>query len=329
MMAVEAIWYGGHWSGQLLRPLSWLYCLLVGLRRYAYRQGLLRVRRLPVPVIVVGNINVGGTGKTPLLVWLAAALQARGWRPGILSRGYGGRAQGYPLPVVADSDPAEVGDEPVLLARRTGCPVEVGADRLQAAESLLARTGCNLLLADDGLQHYALGRAVEIAVIDGERRLGNGLCLPAGPLREPPQRLAEVDLIVVKGRAGVKAGEYAMSLQGEVVRNLLHPELERPLADFCDVRVLAVAGIGHPGSFFRSLRQAGLEIEERPFPDHHVFAPQDLGVTGGRPIIMTEKDAVKCEAFASENLWYLPVEAQVETAILLRIDALLKRWESG
>lgn len=328
VQGLEAIWYRGHWLGQLLRPLSWVYCALAGLRRNAYLQGWLGVRQLPVPVIVVGNINVGGSGKTPFLIWLATALQARGRRPGILSRGYGGKSQHQPLGVTSDSDPLLVGDEPVLLARRTGCPVAVGADRVRAAEYLLGTSDCDLLLSDDGLQHYRLGRAVEIAVIDGERRLGNGRCLPSGPLRERPRRLTEVDLVVVKGRA-IRSGEYAMSFHGERVRKLARPELERPLTAFRDARVLAVAGIGHPASFFRALRQAGLEIEERPFPDHHVFTPMDLGLSGEAAIIMTEKDAVKCEDFASENLWYVPIEARVDVDILPRIDALLKRWEGG
>lgn len=304
----DRYWYGRPglvtW---LLLPLTALFCALAGLRRFGYRHGWLHAERLPVPVVVVGNITVGGSGKTPLVAALVQRLREAGYRPGIVSRGYGGQAQQWPQAVDATSDPRQVGDEPVLLARATGCPVAVGPDRPAAAQRLLA-AGVDVIVADDGLQHYRLGRDIEIAVVDGERRFGNGWCLPSGPLRERPARLRRVDFVVANGAAA--AGEVAMTLHPGRLRNVAQPEREAELTALA-AAPHAVAGIGHPGRFFAMLRRAGLTPVEHPFPDHHRFAPADLAFGDGRPVVMTEKDAVKCAPFAQPDWWYLPVEAEL------------------
>lgn len=327
MKRLDEHWYANSPVSLLLAPLGWLFCAVAALRRRAYRTGLLSVHRMPVPVIVIGNITVGGTGKTPLVAWLARFLIGAGYTPGIVSRGYGGKVGNWPQPVAADSDPALVGDEAVLLARRSGCAVVVGPDRVAAARVLLEHSPCDVILSDDGLQHYRLGRDVEIAVIDGVRGFGNGRCLPAGPLREPPERLREVDLVVVNGTAG--EGQYSMRLIEQVPRDVMDAGASRPLADFQGTRVHAVAGIGHPERFFKRLRALGLRIVEHPFPDHHAYSPADLDFGDGEPVLMTEKDAVKCRRFARPHLWYVPVEAQMDESFGARVLALLKRNKHG
>ena len=284
------------------------------MRRLLYRFHLLPVERVPVPVVVVGNITVGGSGKTPLVLWLAESLRRLGFQPGIISRGYGGKICAQ-MEVMSDSDPFMAGDEPVLLARRSGCPVWVGRNRTEAARALLkAHPACNLILSDDGLQHYRLFRNVEIAVVDGERRFGNGCLLPAGPLREPVARLAAVDAVVVNGGSGeipkcTKAG-FTMRLAGAEFYNLADPTQRTKPQDFVDQVLHAVAGIGNPTRFFEHLRSLGLAITEHPFPDHHAFQPQELDFPG--VVLMTEKDGVKCARFAKVNYWVLAVEAEVE-----------------
>lgn len=308
----EEIWQRTRAVHVLLIPLSWLFGLIVGLRRTLYRTGMLRSHALPVPVVVVGNITVGGSGKTPLVLWLAEFLKEHGWRPAILSRGYRGAARG-PLPVTPGSDPAEAGDEPVLLARRSGCPVWVGSDRVAAARALLAaEPGCDILLCDDGLQHYRLARDLEIAVVDAERRFGNGRLLPAGPLREPVSRLDTVDAVVWNGAAEL---QYAMHLVGDRFWNLLNPRTTVG-PDFFQGRLIhAIAGIGNPGRFFAHLRKLGLEGISHAFPDHYTYRPEDLAFEDADAILMTEKDAVKCAAFASEKLWALAVDADVDPGL--------------
>lgn len=320
-MSPDRLWYRPHPARWLLWPLSQLFAAVAGLRRLGYRRGWLRSERLPVPVMVVGNITAGGTGKTPLVIWLVEQLRARGWRPGIVSRGYGGRSKHWPREVGADSNPAEVGDEPVLLARRLGCPVVVGPRRIEAARSLLAHHDVNVVVADDGLQHYALQRDVEIAVIDGARGLGNGMRLPAGPLREAPSRLNEVDLVVINGADG--AGLRMDLLPHALVR--LDGSETRPLADFAGRTVHAVAGIGNPGRFFAALRAAGLKILPRAFPDHHLYRAEDLIFADNAEVVMTEKDAVKCRGFAGPRHWYLQVRARLEPAVSARLDEWLRR----
>ena len=322
MKRLDHYWYGNHPLTLVLAPLSWLYCGLAVARRAAYRAGILKVQRLPVPVIVVGNLTAGGTGKTPLVAWLAEFLKQSGYSPGIVSRGYRGRAQHWPQQVRPDSDPVAVGDEAVVLARHCACPIAVGPDRVAAVRALLEHHACDVIVSDDGLQHYALGRDVEIAVIDGVRRFGNGRCLPAGPLREPASRLRAVDLVVVNGLAG--HGEYAMRLSGEQAHNLKDEQRTRHLKEFAGQQVHAVAGIGHPARFVDLLRRFGVRAIEHAFPDHHLFEPEDFSFDDGLPVLMTEKDAVKCQRFAADNYWYVPVAARPDARVAERLLAMLE-----
>lgn len=315
---LTAAWRGRGLLSTLLVPVSWLFAAAAGLRRGLYRRGWLASHRLPVPVVVVGGIVAGGTGKTPLIVFLAEALRALGCRPGIVSRGYGGRAT-VPRMVPPDADPAEAGDEPVLIRRRTGCPVAVGADRVAAGRELLRRyPDCDLLLCDDGLQHYRLRRDLEIAVVDG-RGAGNGRRLPAGPLREPPSRLAGVDAIVLNGGdAGCPEGAgpcFRMRLSGDAFHRLDDPGAARRAEDFAGESLVALAGIGDPSRFFSHLRGLGLRFSERAFPDHHAYAGGDLAFAADG-ILTTEKDGVKLARLAPAAgrppIWVLPVTAAVE-----------------
>ena len=303
---LESAWYGAGRSPWWTWPLATLYGGVIRLRAALYRIGWLRSTRLPVPVVVIGNLSVGGTGKTPLTIAVVEALRARGYRPGVVSRGYGG-SQHEPLLLGEAPDPSRVGDEPCLI-HASGVPVAVGRDR-PAAARLLLDAGCNVLIADDGLQHYALARDVEICVIDGVRRFGNRRLLPAGPLREPLGRLRRVDLRVCNG--GVPAeGEYPMQLHGgEVVR--LCDGRRQPLAGFAGQQVHAVAAIGNPSRFFASLRAAGIEVIEHAFADHHSFAADELDFGDQLPLLMTDKDAVKCRRFAQPHWWRLPVQADL------------------
>ena len=323
MRRLEYYWYTRNPWLILLTPVSLLYRLVIWLRRLAYRSGLLRRHRLPVPVVVVGNITVGGTGKTPLVAWLAAFLKEAGYNPGIVARGYRGKARHWPQQVRPDSDPQMVGDEAVLLAGLSGCPVAVAPRRPLAARALIDHNHCDLILSDDGLQHYALQRDVEIAVIDGVRRLGNGLCLPAGPLREPAKRLAEVDLVVANGLAN--RGEYPMRMRAAGARDLRDAGEIRELADFRGQSVHAVAGIGYPERFFAVLRQAGLVVDEHAFPDHHAFVETELDFGDARPLFMTAKDAVKCRHFPLANAWYVPVTIDMPPEFGARLLELLER----
>jgi tetraacyldisaccharide 4'-kinase len=319
-------WYTGHPALTLLLPLSLLYGTLARLRRMAYAGGLLRQVRLPVPVVVVGNLTLGGTGKTPLTIWLARHLVAAGWRVGIVSRGYGGHASEWPQQVRGDSDPGVVGDEAVLIARRTGVPMAVAPERVAAARALIEACGCNLILSDDGLQHYALARDIEIAVVDGVRRLGNRHCLPAGPLREPQSRLKAVDLIVTQGLA--ERGEFAMSYRPLGIYPL-RPGQPLGLDHLRGQRVHCVTGIGNPQGFFALVRSLGAQVIPHAYPDHHEFAPEELQFEDADLVLMTEKDAVKCERFATARLWYLPVEASLPPVFAQRFDNLLRTCAHG
>ena len=325
---VERIWFGSRLAALPLLPLSVAFWVVSTLRRLAYRWGILSSERLPVPVIVVGNLTVGGAGKTPLVIWLARHLCDRGIRAGVLSRGYGGSARTFPLAVTPATDPGLVGDEPVLIAQRTGCPVVVDPDRARGGRWLLGNAACDLLVADDGLQHYRLARDLEIVVIDGERRFGNGFLLPAGPLREGRGRLRHVDLVVVNGGAP-RPGEHAMRLYADEVRSLATPAVGEPIAGWRGRRVHAVAGIGNPGRFFRMLEEIGLQVDALPFPDHHPFGPADIDPPGGAPVLMTEKDAVKCRAFAGARHWVVPVSAEPDAAFASRLDARLSELLDG
>ena len=314
----------------MLFPLSWLFGVLAARRRAS-----IEPQRLPVPVIVVGNIAVGGSGKTPVVDWLAAVLREAGHRPGIISRGHGGRvsAEGRVSQVPLDGDPDLHGDEPVLLARLTRCPLVIGRDRPAAGRELLRlHPEVDVLIADDGMQHYRLARDIEIAVVD-EATLGNHLLLPAGPLREPLARLGEVALILAHGplspeahAAAAGAPIFTMSLRGGELRALAAPERCRPASDFRGRRVHAVAGIGRPQRFFEQLASEGMEVVPHPFPDHHRFVADDLVFDEALPILMTAKDAVKCAAFAPADCWEYPVRAQIGSGAAERI---LEKLEDG
>ncbi|MDD1612120.1 MAG: tetraacyldisaccharide 4'-kinase [Methylococcaceae bacterium] len=315
------IWYQKTCFGVLLWPLSKVFEVIVWLRRTCYRHGLLKRTTFPVPVIVVGNITVGGAGKTPLIIWLAQFLKENGFHPGIVSRGYGGKPEAWPQWVGAESEAREVGDEALLIAARTGCPMAVSPVRAEACQLLLDKTNCDLLLSDDGLQHYALGRTIEVAVIDGERRFGNGACLPAGPLREPMARLKEVDLQVVNG-GEAQPNEFKMRMRVEEAVNLMTGQ-RKPLNEFMDAPCHAVAGIGHPERFFKCLQRAGLTCIVHDFPDHFDFQRRDVEFNDTLPVLMTEKDAVKCKAFADQLHWAVPVQAEVDPAFGARLIELL------
>jgi tetraacyldisaccharide 4'-kinase len=318
MAWLEQYWYRVTPLHILLLPLSLLFGLLAWLRRMLYRRHFLPSVRLPIPVIVVGNINVGGSGKTPLTIWLAQQLIEQGRQPGIISRGYGSKTS-LPRPVSPVDSAEMVGDEPLLMAMRKICPVWVGHDRAAVGTALLqAHPECDVLISDDGLQHYRLQRDFEIAVIDGDRRFGNSLLLPAGPLRELPSRLSEVDAVVVNG-GEIKGNEYRMKLEGAAFHNLLNPDTVKSSWDFHGLRLYAVAGIGNPQRFFAHLARLGLDAHTRPFPDHHVYTPDELVFPDADAILMTEKDAVKCMSFASDNYWALRVDAQIDPALARQI----------
>ncbi len=318
-------WFQKQWTAYtcwhiLLIPLSWLFGIVVYLRRCLYKSGWFKSYRLQVPVIVVGNINVGGTGKTPLVIWLAEQLKLAGYQPGIISRGYGGNAREI-TEVLPESSTLEAGDEPVLIAARARCPVFVGADRIAAGERLLATyPECNVIVSDDGLQHYRLQRDVEIVVYDESRGFGNGALLPAGPLREPEHRLRSVDAVVSNGSLSKKATGQQNSFQMQLVAsdfyNLANPQLKKQAQGFFQQKILAIAGIGNPRRFFDQLNSMGLEFEHRAYADHYVFQAEDFKNMHADVILMTEKDAVKCRTFAQANFWVLPVNAMVKNGLM-------------
>jgi tetraacyldisaccharide 4'-kinase len=311
------LWYRDPARASLLQPLSWLYGAALAARRRAYASGWAASERAGKPVVIVGNLTVGGTGKTPLTIWLARELGAQGLRVGIVSRGYGRRGS-EPRAVQGTCDWREVGDEPLILARRTACPTVVAADRVAGARALAVR-GVDVIVADDGLQHLRLARDCEIVVIDGARGFGNGRLLPAGPLREPLERLSRADALVVNGPPGhaslaraLPAGStLGMSLVMEEAVRLDAGAPPRALSSFRGQRVHAVAGIGNPQRFFGQLCAQGLEVLAHAFPDHHPLRAPELDFGDRLPVLMTEKDAVKCTAFADPRLWYVPVAAQL------------------
>ena len=332
---VVAAWYEPRptLAAWLAWPLSILFGIVARARRVMYAKGIYRVARMPVPVVVVGNITAGGSGKTPLVIALAEALRERGFHPGVVSRGHGGG--GGVRAVSADSDPAVVGDEPPMVAA-AGFAVWVGRKRAAAARALLAaHPECDVVICDDGLQHYALARDVEIAVVDATRGFGNGLLMPAGPLREPEERLDEVDAVVRLVSGTLPHGSQGdgrstfMTHEPRPWRNVRDPARTDDGTAFRGEAVHAVAGIGHPQRFFAMLRAQGLAPVEHPFPDHHAFAARDLEFPGARAILMTQKDAVKCASFADERFWYLPIRAVIDPALVALVEHKIRGFQAA
>lgn len=323
-------WYSDTMWVKLLQPFSYLFQLLSRRRRQNYIQKGSDLWKSPVPVVVVGNINIGGTGKSPLVIWLAEQFAAAGFKPGIVSRGYGGNAPQYPFEVTPASEPAEAGEEAVMIAGRTGCPVVVDKNRTKAVQTILLNNDCDIVICDDGLQHYALKRDVEIAVVDGTKGLGNGLCIPAGPLREPPARLKEVDFVVVNGQESLSLPCAAthMILKPDAWVNL-HSQEELAIEEWpVSKQVHAVAGISNPNRFFDSLRALGFDVLEHHFVDHKIYHVSDLIFSDRLPVVMTEKDAVKCRLLNRElmhdDFWYLRVSVDIDGQFMKRVIARLE-----
>ena len=328
------IWYGGSRLYYLLLPFAWLFSIVSLIRTGLYHAGVMRTYDVGVPVIVIGNLTAGGTGKTPVTIWLARRLSDEGYYPGIITRGYGGKSDSDPLEVTSESDPAIVGDEAVLLAKRSGCPVVVHPDRIRAAQ-LARKLGARVLVADDGLQHYRLHRDFEIALVDGSRAFGNGHMLPAGPLREPVSRLELVDEVLLqKAPAGMtnKFGNRSsdlvtseFTLRPNALRSL-DDQTEMPIGHLQGKRVHAIAAIANPQRFFRLLESLDIEVEGHALRDHMQIPEEDTRFDDDLPVVMTEKDAVKCRDFARDGLWYLPVEVDFgDDRNMIWVDELLRQ----
>ena len=318
-------WYKGHPALALLRPLESLYLRVVNRKRARFLAGQSERYKAPVPVIVVGNITVGGTGKTPLILWMIDHCRARGLRVGVVSRGYGAKPPSFPWRVHPQQPAEQAGDEPLLIVNRTGVPLMIDPDRSQAVRALLAQEPLDLILSDDGLQHYRLARDLELVLIDAVRGLGNRRCLPAGPLREPVERLQSVDGLLYNGAATDRADGYGFQLKPSALVNLLTGE-RQPVDHFPPGQALhAVAGIGNPQRFFNTLEGLHWRPVQHAFADHAVFTAQALSFSPALPVVMTEKDAVKCAAFAAPDWWYLAVEAVPSAAFVTWFDSQLTR----
>lgn len=315
------LWKARHPLAFLLYPFSLVFMLVSWCRRAAYRLRLVTQYRAPVAVIIVGNISVGGTGKTPLVIWLCHYLKRLGYRPGVVLRGYGGTATHWPQQVRADSDPVVVGDEAVVIAQESGCPVCADPERAEAVRELLRFHSCDVIISDDGLQHYALERDMEIAVIDGERRFGNGRLLPAGPLREPVSRLRKVDFVITNQFC--TPGYHCMRLAPGDLVNLASGEQKR-IEEMSGHKVHAVSGIGNPGRFYQLLSDAGVQVDQNSYPDHHNFSAADIEFSDDLPVIMTAKDAVKCKPFASDKHWYLKLKVQPSADFIRQFTSTLR-----
>lgn len=320
MKQLEQDWYQSSltWRTALLLPLSCVFRFVVATRRFLYRMNLKKSFQFDIPTIIVGNITVGGTGKTPFVIWLAEKLREKGLSPGIVSRGVGGKMQMTPRWVTEASPVNQVGDEALLLLKRTKCPLVIGIDRVACVRELLSKTNCNVVISDDGLQHYRLRRKIEIALIDGARELGNKQMLPAGPLREPVSRLNSVNFVVKNGQA--TSNEIQMQLQSEAFRDVKSDTIQ----SLHSKKIHVVTGIGNPQRFFIELRHMGFELIEHVFPDHYLYAEKDLVFSDDLPIVMTEKDAVKCKAFVNEKMFYLPVNAVLDEKLLKNILSCLQ-----
>ncbi len=324
-------WRRARLLNYLLLPISWCYRLLMALRRSCYRMRLLRSDSLPVPVIVVGNISMGGSGKSPLVMALVDHLKARGFKPGVIARGYGGKSAFYPREVNRTTSAHLVGDEPQLIFERCDVAVVVGTKRVQNGTYLIDNMNCDILVSDDGYQHFALKRNIDIVVIDGQYGFGNGWCLPAGPLREPISALMRADIVVFNGQSpkqwqhNIPSGCIAchMNMELQDARNLIDNS-RRALSEFTDKPAHAVAGIGNPARFFSQLEQADIDIIPHIFPDHHKFTADDISFADNRPILMTEKDAIKCRSVATaKNIWVVVAHLHVDDTLYRHIDDLL------
>ncbi len=323
MLFLQKHWYQLTWLSLALFPLSILFCLLSYVRKKIYQYGIFKKTNINVPVIIVGNISVGGTGKTPLVIWLAKLLQSKNYRPGVISRGYGKKSSHNSSLVLDHSLAAEVGDEPVIIYQHCKCPVIVDADRVRGASKLVAEHQCDIIISDDGLQHYRLVRDMEVCVIDGVRGNGNGFCLPAGPLREPVSRLKTVDAVIINKPINKPArqfryeNKYEMQLQESGLINVYNNNTKKETSSFQGKTVHGVAGIGNPEQFFKFLENLGMQVIRHPFPDHYDYQADDLLFTD-HPIIMTEKDAVKLwhnheySVLKKDQCWYLSVSVNVE-----------------
>lgn len=316
------VWYGSGWQCIFFLPVSWIYSQLVKIRRFAYKHEWKQSESFTIPIIVVGNISVGGSGKTPMVIWIVELLKSAGYRPAIIGRGYKGKAGTWPQQVRVDSDPFIVGDEAVLLARRCKCPIAVGPERGASIQALLEHTDCNVIVSDDGLQHYAMQRDIEIAMVDGVRRYGNRRLLPAGPLREPLSRLDNVDFIVSNGIAA--RGEYAMLVKGLIAKNLVSEKVQG-LERFSGQTVHAICGIANPDRFFAGLKKFEINLIEHAYSDHHLFKEKEVCFDDDLPVLMTEKDMVKCQRFQCQQHWFIPVQADLNKHFAPRLLALLEK----
>ena len=327
MKSLQYYWYQSSIFLWLLLPVSWLYCLIIFVRRKLYQLNIKRSYDCEIPVIVIGNISVGGTGKTPLLISLCDYLKEKGFSPGVVSRGYGGEFSG--IKQVSDADTAKsVGDEPLMIYKKTSVPVVVGTDRVAAVRYLVSNNQCDVVLSDDGLQHYRMRRSFEIAVVDSVRRFGNGFCLPAGPLRERRSRLNDVNMLIYNGDTGIKSDEYSYQLEITGLQRLSGTE-KKELSSFAGRSVHAVAGIGNPSRFFKQLQDNDITVIEHPYPDHYSYCQDDFADWGDECIIMTEKDAVKCRQLALNDAWVLSVTAvfssELESSLSSKLLPILNK----
>jgi len=331
-------WEQAGWRNWLLLPLSLIYSELMKLRHWLYKARILRSHSLPVPVIVVGNLTVGGTGKSPLVVALVKYLHQQGFRPGIISRGYGGHSSFWPRIVVAEDGAEEVGDEPLMLFQLTGVPVVVGPDRVLSGQMLMDKMGCDIIVSDDGFQHLALERDIDVVVIDGDKEFGNGLCLPSGPLRESKAAMSRANLVVINGETPSSIfSDFAMNIVPSNLRPLRDNEDDAAISQFTGNRVgttYAIAGLGNPQRFFNALEQMGVHFVAKPFDDHHKFVAGDFGfLKAGDSVIMTAKDAVKCKLLANNwpggvEGWVLPVSAHLDPAFFSAISEKIRAINS-
>lgn len=324
-------WFKRNACSYALLPFSWVYTGIVMLRRFLYQCGIMKSKKFGVPTIVVGNITVGGAGKTPFVIWLAKFLQENGYKVGIISRGYGGAAKQYPMIVTKQSNFSEVGDEALVIMNNVDCPMIVAPRRVDAAAKLLEICKCDAIISDDGLQHYALGRDLEVVMVDGEREFGNKFCLPAGPLREPLPRLRSANFII-KNFTIVTLDVEGMCLVPECLVNVKNPQITKNINEFKnlhDTRIFAIAGIGNSARFFKTLKLAGLHFTEKTFPDHFSYTKDNLIFKDKTVTIMTEKDAVKCRNLVDDNFWFLRAKTEVSNGLqrelLTEITKLMRR----